>query len=189
MLKLGIAIGVAGPFARLAVGLKREAEMPQQPPDQLMAGHKAAREERGGEMPLARARPQQRRLRIAPNGRLDKLGQRFKQSRLPFDRRCATAAGPANAPAEMILAAAKLGQPAADGAAGHRGRLAYRRDAATTGCLRLARRNQPPPALVKERRDRLKARLDGSTINHRLKIPIPLVSGYLHLDSFLAFFP
>jgi len=85
--ELGIAIGVAGPFARLAVGLKREAEMPQQPADQLMADHEAALGQRAGEMTLALADPQQRRLRITPNGRLDELAKRFQQSGVPVDHR------------------------------------------------------------------------------------------------------
>ena len=85
---------MAGPFARLAVGLKCEAETPQQPADQLMANHKTALGQRAGEMTLALTDPQQRRLRIAPNGRLDKFGERFKQAGLPLDRRLATARRP-----------------------------------------------------------------------------------------------
>src|SRR5216684_2738092 len=162
---------MAGPFARLAVGLKREAETPQQPAHQLMADHKAALGQRAGEMTLALAEPQQRRLRIAPNGRLDKFGERFKQAGLPLDRRLATAAGPADPAAEMVLAAAPFGQPATDGASSHRGRLAYRLHPTTTRRQRLARRNQSPPAFVKERRDGLKTRLDGGDIDHLPKIP------------------
>jgi hypothetical protein len=66
MLELGIAIGMAGSFARLAVGLETEAQTPQQPADQLMADRKAALPQRPGEMPLALTDPQQGRLRIAP---------------------------------------------------------------------------------------------------------------------------
>src|SRR5260370_26737043 len=94
---------MAGPFARRAGGLKREAETPQQPAHQLMADHKAALGQRAGEMTLALTDPQQRRLRIARNGRLDKFGERFKQAGLPLDRRLATAAGPADPAAEMVL--------------------------------------------------------------------------------------
>jgi hypothetical protein len=187
--ELGIAIGVAGPFARLAVGLKREAEMPQQPADQLMADHEAALGQRAGEMTLALADPQQRRLRITPNGRLDELAKRFQQSGVPVDRRLASAAGAANSAAEMVLAAAQLGQSAADGATSHRGRRAHRLDPAATRRQRLARRNHSPPALVKERRDGLKARFDGGDIDHRLKIPTSPLLKYLYLDSFIAFFP
>ena len=61
----------------------------------------------------------------------------------------------------MILAAAKLGQSAADGAAGHCGGLAYRLHPATARRQRFARRDQPTTALVKKRRDRRKARPDG----------------------------
>src|SRR6266436_3726440 len=123
---------MAGPFARLAVGLKREAETPQQPAHPLMADHEAALGQRAGEMTLALADPQQRRLRITPNGRLDELAKRFQQSGVPVDRRLASAAGPANPAAEMVLAAAQLGQPAADGATSHRGRRAHRLDPAAT---------------------------------------------------------
>jgi len=186
--ELGIAIGMAGPFARLAVGLKREPETPQQPADQLMADHEAALGQRASEMTLALADPQQRRLPIAPNGGLDKFANRFKQPGLPVDRRLAAAAGAASPAAEMVLAAAPLGQPATDGAPSHRSRLAHRLDPATTRRQRLARRNQPPPALVKERRDGGKARLDGGDIDHRLKIPSAPLLDYPYLDSFIAFF-
>ena len=108
---------------------------------------------------------------------------------MPVNRRLAAAAGPANPPAEMILATAKLGQPATDGAAGHGGRRAYRLDTATTGRQRLARRNQPTTPLVKERRDGLKPRLDGGDVNHLIKIPTPLLPEHLYVDSFIAFFP
>ena len=179
---------MAGPFARLAVGLKREAETPQQPAHQLMADHKAALGQRAGEMTLALTDPQQRRLRIAPNGRLDKFGERFKQAGLPLDRRLATAAGPADPAAEMVLAAAPFGQPATDGASSHRGRLAYRLHPTTTSRQRLARRNQSPPAFVTERRDGLKTRLDGGDIDHLPKIPTSPLSKYLYPDSFIAFY-
>ena len=175
MVKLSIAIRVAGPFARLAVGLKRETETPQQPADQLVADHEAALGQRSGEMPLAPADPQQRRLRIAADRRLDKLAQRFQQAGLPIDRRLAAAAGSANPPAEMILAAAKLGQSAADGAAGHCGGLAYRLHPATARRQRFARRDQPTTALVKKRRDRRKARPDGDDVNHLVKMPASLL--------------
>jgi hypothetical protein len=41
MLELGVTIGVAGPFARLTVGLQAEVETLQQPPDQLLTGDEA----------------------------------------------------------------------------------------------------------------------------------------------------
>ena len=153
-----------------------------------MANHEAALGQRASKMMLALADPQQRRLRIAPNGGLDKFANRFKQPGLPVDRCLAAAAGAANSAAEMVLAAAQLGQPATDGAPSHRGRLAHRLDAATTRRQRLTRRNQPPPALVKERRDGGKTRLDGGDIDHRLKIPSPSLLNHLYLDSFIAFF-
>jgi hypothetical protein len=131
-------------------------------------------------------------LRITPNGRLDELAKRLQQPGVPVDRRLASAAGPANPAAEMVLAAAQFGQPAADGATSHRGRLAHRLahrlDPAATRRQRLARRNQSPPALVKERRDGLKARFDGGDIDHRLKIPTSPLSKYLYSDSFIAFY-
>jgi hypothetical protein len=172
VVKLSIAIRVAGPFTRLAVGLKRETETPQQPADQLMADHKAALGQRAGEMPLAPADPQERRLRIAADRRLDKPAQGFQQAGLPIDRRLAPAACSANPSTKMILAIAKLGQSAADGAAGHCGRLAYRLDPATARRQRFARRHQPATALVKERRDCGKARLDGDHVNHPIKMPV-----------------
>ena len=55
MFELGIALRMAGPFARLAVGLKTEAKTPQQPTNQFVAGHKATLDQRAGEMPLTLA--------------------------------------------------------------------------------------------------------------------------------------
>jgi hypothetical protein len=74
-------------------------------------------------------------------------------------------------------------------ASSRRGRLAHRLDPAATRRQRLARRNQPPPALVKQRRDGLTARRDGGDIDHRLKTPTPPLPEYLYLDPFIAFFP
>ena len=53
---------------------------------------------------------------------------------------------------------------------------------------RFARRNQPPTPLVKERRDRVKARLDGGDINHPVNISIKTNRGNLYRDSIVAFF-
>ena len=115
---------------------------------QFASAHEAALGQRAGKMTLALANPQQRRLRITPNGRLDELAKRLQQPGVPVDPRLASAVGPANPAAETVLAAAQLGQPPADGATSHHGRLAHRLDPAATRRQRLARRNQPPPALV-----------------------------------------
>src|SRR5271155_2205629 len=117
-------------------------------------------------MALALADPQQGGWRIPANARLDNLGRRVKQPRLPVNRRLAAAAGPPHSPPKIIRAAAKLGQPATDRAARHRGCLGYRLDPPPPRRPRFARRNQPPPALVKKRRDGGKARLDGGDVDH-----------------------
>ena len=121
--ELGIAIGVAGPFARLAVGLKREAEMPQQPADQLMADHEAALGQRAGEMTLALADPQQRRFGIAADSGLHEVVQGFQKSRLRLDRRLASAASPTNPRTEPHGTRPQVCQAATDGAARNARRL------------------------------------------------------------------
>jgi hypothetical protein len=155
VLELRIAIAMAGSFAGFPVGLKTEAKTPQQPTNQFVAGHKATLDQRPGEMPLALADPKQGRRRIAANGRLDNLGKRFEQPRLPVNRHLAAAAGPATPPAEMVLAAAKLGQPATNRTARYRGRCAHRLDTALTpprpaASASLAATSRRP--LVKKRR-------------------------------------
>src|SRR6202049_5363286 len=50
MLELRVAIRVAGPFARLAVGLQAEVEALQQAADQLMTGVEAPLGTRSGQM-------------------------------------------------------------------------------------------------------------------------------------------
>src|SRR5260370_28259241 len=79
--ELGVAIRVARTLAGLAVRLQAEAQAAQQPPDQLLAGGKAALGQRAGEMALALADPQARRLRIATDRRLHQLAERLPQPR------------------------------------------------------------------------------------------------------------
>ena len=176
VLELGVAIGVAGPLAGLGVGLQAEAQALQQPADQLVADREAALGQRPGEMALAPAHPQQRRLRIAADRRL-----RPARSAPPAGRAADSIAGLAAAaarrtrPPRRSLAAAQVGQAAADRAAGNAGGLRYRLHPATARRPRLARREQPSTALVNKRRDRRKARPDGDHVNHLVKMPASLL--------------
>src|SRR6202040_4036987 len=89
--ELGIAVRVARALAGLLVRLQAEAQAAQQPPDQLLAGGKAALGQRAGKMALALADPQQRRLRIATDRRLHQLGERLQQPRFGLGFRLAPA--------------------------------------------------------------------------------------------------
>ena len=96
-----------------------------------------------GQMSLAAAYPQQRRLRVAANRRRDQLGQRFQQAGL-LDHRSLAAAAAAPDPAARPgrRRAVEVPQAAADRAARDPSHLADRRDAATARRPCLAGREQ-----------------------------------------------
>jgi hypothetical protein len=101
VLELGVAIGVARAFARLAVGLQAETQAAQQPAHQLLAGGEAALGQGRGQVALALADPQQGSLGITPDRRLHQLVQGFQKSRLCLDRRLATASRSTHAIAQL----------------------------------------------------------------------------------------
>src|ERR1700674_2506463 len=131
MLELGVTIGVAGPFARLTVGLQAEVETLQQPPDQLLTGDEASLGQRRGEMALAQADPPQGSLGITADRRLHQVIQRFQDPRLRLGRGLLSAALPANPLAAPQRAGAEVLQAAADRAAGNSGGPRHRGYSAT----------------------------------------------------------
>jgi 3-oxoacyl-[acyl-carrier protein] reductase len=68
-------------------------------------------------------------------------------------------------------------------------RTRYRGHPTATCRARLAGRNQPPPALVQDRRKRIEAGLDGSNVDHPVKIDAPAAASRQSPDSFVAFSP
>jgi hypothetical protein len=66
MLKLGVAIRVGPPFARLGVGLQAIAQLVQHRGHQALADAVALLAQFAGQLPQALAGPAQRRVRVAP---------------------------------------------------------------------------------------------------------------------------
>ena len=139
---------MGGAFAGLAIGLQAEAQAFQQAPDQLMADRVAALGEFSGKMALALADPQQRRLRVAAQRRLDQRQQCVRQPWI-FRRRGFTAASRATHPSgHRVVTVAQLGQAAGDRATRHPGRLRRCRDPS------ISRRRLPRPRLIADDRAR-----------------------------------
>src|ERR1700693_2785245 len=170
MLELGVTIGVAGPFARLAVGLQAEVETLQQPADQLLTGDEASLGQRRGEMALAQADPPQGSLGITADRRLHQVIQRFQDPRLRLGRGLLSAALPANPLAAPYRAGAEVLQAAADRAAGNSGGPRHRSYSATASRAGFTRSEQASVSLVEERPECIEAGLNGILIDHSARL-------------------
>ena len=173
VLELGVAVGMVGAFARLGIGLQAEAQALQQAADQFLAGGESPLRQRRGQMALALAHPPQGGLGIAADRRFDQLVQGIQNPRLCLGRRLAAAARSANPRAEHHRARTQVCQAAINRAARNPGRPRYRDHAAMSGRARLTGREQPPPSLVQDRLKRLEASLDGSDVDHSVRIDAP----------------
>jgi hypothetical protein len=138
---------------------------------------------------LALAHPHQGRFRIAADGRLHQLVQGSQNPRLSLDRRLATAAVSPNPPARHHRARTQVCQATINRAARKAGCLRHRDHPTASSRARLAGREQPPPFLVQGQRERLKADLDGSDIDHTVRIDAPIAASSQFPDSFVAFSP
>ena len=168
VLELGVAVGVAGAFARLAIGLQAEAQPAQQAANQLLAGGEALLRQRRRQMPLALADPQQGQPRdrhgspTAPTS--------FRASNSPG---WVSIAGLPPPPARRTRlpdhhgARPQVGQATTDRAARDAGRPRHRCHTTTSGRTRFTRGEQPALSLVQERRKRIEAGLDRSDIDHQ----------------------
>ena len=189
MLELSVAIGMAGIFAGLGVGLQAEAQALQQAPDQLLTGDETPLGQSRGQMALALAHPQQGRFRIAADERLHQLLQGIQKPRLGLGRRLATATVAADPRAEHHRARAQVRQATADRAARNPARPRHRHHPAVPGRARFTGRKQSPPPLAQDRRKRLEAGLDGSGVDHPARIDDPVPKSRRIPDSFVAFSP
>jgi hypothetical protein len=170
VLELGIAVGVADAFARLAVGLQAEAQAAQQPADQLPPRGEAPLGQGRRRMALALADPPQRRLRIAADRGLNQVVQRLRQHGLGLGRRLATASRSAHPSAGCLGACPQVRQATADRAVGDPGRAGHRPDPAASCGPCLARREQAPSPFVQERGERIEAGLDGGGVDRRTRV-------------------
>ena len=165
--ELRVAVGMAGSFAGLAVGLQAVAHLAQQIGHDVMADAMAKPVQPGRQVAQALGRPQQRRHRVAARRRLDQFLQVGEQARVGDDQRpapTAFAAHPFGRNRRRI--AAQLRQPAVDRAARHPGDPRHRGHPATPRRQRFGRRKPPPAALVQNRIKRLVAQSDRRVVNH-----------------------
>ena len=164
--ELRVAVGMAGALAGLAVRLQAEAQMAQQPSNQLLAGGEAAPRQRTSEMTLAFANPQQRCLRVATDRRLHEVTQRIEQPGLSLGLRLASAARTPNTQSQGRGLAPQVRQATPDRAARNAGRLTNRSHPATACRVRLTGHKQPTRSLVQVWRKCLKARPDACRSDH-----------------------
>jgi len=155
--ELGVAVGMACPFAGLAVGLQAVAERAQRGPDRIVTDAVAERTQPRGQVAQALSRPLERCFRVAAGRRLDQVAQIVEQARVGGGERLAPAARPANPPRLRRHRIAQLGQASPDRAARNAGDARHRTDAAGSGRLRLGRRKAPPAPLIEHRLERLVA--------------------------------
>jgi len=172
MLELGVAIGVAGTFACLAVGLQAEVEALEQAADQLLAGDETPLGQRGGKTLLALAHPPQWSLGIAANRRFHQFAQSFQKPRLLLGRRLLPAALPTNPVADPHRSGAEVGQAPTDRAARNPGRPRHRCYPAVTSSACFARSEQTSISLVENRLDCTEASLDGCCVDHTAKLEV-----------------
>jgi hypothetical protein len=124
-------------------------------------------------------------LRIAADRGLHQVIQGFQKPRLCLDRQLAAATLSPNPRAEHHRARTQVCQAAIDRTARNSRRPRYRNDPAMSGRTRLTGREQPPLSLVQ---NWLK-RLDGSDVNHHVRISAPAAEARQFTDSFVAFLP
>ena len=167
VLELGVAVGVAGAFARLAVGLQAEAEasIQQGPADQLLTGDEASLGQRRGEMALAQADPPQRSLRVTADRRLHH---------------------PCGEPARCI-ASPRTGGPltAAYGASGNSGGPRNRNNSAAAGSACFTGREQASVSFVEERSECIVAGPDGILVDHPVRLDAKTPDSHRLFGSFI----
>lgn len=149
-------------FQGLSVGLETEAELHSNRP----TGGETAISQRGGEVPLTSAHPQQGRFRITARRRLHKIFQCAQKPRLRLDLRLAAAARTTNTAFQPLTLAPLLRKPTPDRAARDARRLRNRRYAAPSHRKRFIRCKQTPRTLVQKRRKPVKACLDSVDVDH-----------------------
>ena len=97
VLKLRVAVGMLGAFARLAHRLQAVVELGQQVANRALTHPMAASNQFGGQSCRALARPAQRRHRIAPAAGFDQGIKIGEQARIDIHQALASAAGGSNA--------------------------------------------------------------------------------------------
>ena len=164
--KLHVTVRMGRTLPRFLVGMKAEAELPQQPANQFPARSETTFSQSAHKMTLASADPQQERLGIPTDRRLHYLLERFRKPRLSLGLRLATASQSTNASPRTGIRASQFRKTASDRAARHPCRCAHRGHTAPSRRLGLRCREQAAGALVQIGRERFKTHLDRGNVYH-----------------------
>jgi hypothetical protein len=164
--ELRVAIGIVRSLAGLAVGLQAVVELVQEFANERAADRMAHVAQALAELAQALASPQQRRLRIAARLWLDQRAQIIKQTRIRLAQKLTTTARPAYPLHIRRFARAQFRQSTTDRATRDARGAHHRNNPAMSGRRRLGCRKTPPPALVKQRSERLEALAYGRFVNH-----------------------
>jgi hypothetical protein len=151
VLKLGIAVGMVGPFPRLAIGLTAILLLAQQLADQPLAHLEALSAQRLGDVALAPADPAQRGFRITADRILDHRLESGQQAGLALNLAFAAGTGSTDAPADLVASGPQLDHAAVDRASRNPCRRGNCHHAATPQRHRLIRCIQSAPELVQKR--------------------------------------
>ena len=169
--ELRVAVGVAGAFERLAVGLQAVAHVVEQLRHGLVADPVATPSELGREVADAPGRPAQGGLGIAPRGGLDERLQVRAQGRVALLDGRSPGARPPDPAAVQALAGADIGHPTRHRRAREAGRPCDGRHPTPSDGERLGSRRQAPGPFVEQRGHRLVPGCDGRLIDHPCIIP------------------
>ena len=164
--ELGVAVGIVGAFARLAIGLQAELLRLQQLADNGVADLVAELVEFGRQPAQALAGPTQRRRGIPACIWLDKCVQIVEQLRIGFGQRFAPASRTTNAARRERIQRFNVFQAASDRARGDARHTRHRGDAAISRGLGFRRSEKPPLPFVEMRQHRRVALLERILIDH-----------------------
>jgi hypothetical protein len=162
--KLGVAVGVIGTFACLAIALKRVSQRPKYVRDLCSSDAVALRNKLALQVAQALARPAQRRLRIASLCRLDETINGIDQIMLRGFEGLATATFSSLAATGQWCLAPKLLDTVAYGTIGKPRSERHRSDSTVPKCHRLGRRPSPSSSLIEIPNKRIK--LEFESINN-----------------------
>ncbi len=151
MLKLRVAVRIAGTFTRLLIGLTTVFQLTQQVVHQFLADFEPLSGQRRDDVALASADPTERRFRIAADGVLNQGLQRGQKGRLPGHRCFASTARPPDLRPLINSPGPQISDAAVDGAARDPGRHRRRRDTTITRCQGLVGHEKAPAPFIKER--------------------------------------
>ena len=164
--ELGVAVGMARPLERLAVGLEAVAQLVEQLRHGLVADRVTLPAQLGGEVADAPGRPAQRALRVAPGRRLDERLEVRPQRRVALLDGWSPGTRPPDPPAVEALPRPDIVHATLHGRAREAGGPGHGGHATPPDGQRLGPGHQPPGPLVEQRGDHQVPRCHGRLIDH-----------------------